>query len=102
MQPINDGYAHLSASRALLGAVTPNLRVVTIKISPEQKMVIVCFFYDGEISEEDFETANTAITEIISDFPPDYDLDDHIERIDYPNPIPLDGRVVFERKEKDF
>ena len=100
MPLINDGYALLSASRALLGAVTPNLRVVTIKVSAEEKMVKVCFFYDGNISEEDFETANTAITEIISDFPLDYELDDHIERIDYPNAIPFDGRVVFERKKK--
>jgi|GEM_PF-3603091 len=38
---------------------------------------------------------------MISDYPSDYELDEHIVRIDYPNPIPIDGRMAFERKEKD-
>ncbi|MCH9625163.1 MAG: hypothetical protein S4CHLAM123_03320 [Chlamydiales bacterium] len=100
MQPINDRYGLIATQHALLGAVTPNLRVVTIKVCLEEKMIKICFFYDGEISEEDFEIANTAITEVISDFPLDYQLDDHIERIDYPNAVPIDGRVVFRRKER--
>ena len=62
---------------------TPNLRVVTVKVNIEEKIVKICFFYNGEISEEDCDTANAAITEMISDFPPDYQLDDYIERIDY-------------------
>lgn len=102
MQSIDDGYGLLSAQRALLGSVTSNLRAVTIAINNNKKIVKVCFFYDGEISEEDFDTANTAITEIISDFPPEYELEEHIERIDYPNPISINGRIAFRRKEKKF
>lgn len=102
MKPINDTYGLIVALHALLGSVTPNLRVVTINVNVEQKTVKICFFYDGEISEEDFDTANTAITEMISDFPPDYELDDHIERVDYPGAISIDGRIVFRRKERDF
>lgn len=97
---IDDGYALLSAQRALLGSVTPNLRVVTIKVDNQKKLVKVCFFYEGQISEEDFDTANTAMTEIISDFPSEYELEEHIERIDSPNPISIEGRIVFKRKEK--
>jgi len=100
MRPINDKYGLIAALRALLGCVTPNLRMVTINVNEAQKVVKVCFFYDGEISEDDFDTANSALTEIISDFPPDYQLDDYIERIDYPNAIPIDGKIVFKRKEK--
>lgn len=96
---IDISYALLAVQHALIGKVTPNLRVVTIKVNLEKKIVKICFFYDKEIPEEDFETANTTITEMISDFPPDYDLDDYIERIDYPNPIPIDGSIVFRRKE---
>lgn len=100
MQLIDDGYGLLSAQHALLGSVTPNLRVVTINVNNEKKLVKVCFFYDGEISEEDFDTANTAMTEIISDFPSEYELEEHIERVDSPNPISIDGRIAFKRKEK--
>ena len=102
METIDEAYGLLATVRALLGSVTPNLRVVTIKVNIKEKIVKICFYYDGEISEEDFDTANTAITEMISDFPPDYELDDYIERIDYPGAIPIDGRIVFRRKEKEF
>lgn len=97
---IDDQYGVLSVIRALLGAVTPNLRAVTLKIDQKELVVKVCFFYHGAISDEDFDTAHAALTEIISDFPDNYDLDDKVIRLDYPNPIPVDGRPVFRRKEK--
>lgn len=100
MSPINETYGLLSAINALLGAVTPNLRAVTMEISVPEKIVKASFFYDGRISDEDFDTANCALTEIISDFPPDYKLEDRIERLDYPTKIPVVGRLVFQRKEE--
>lgn len=94
----NEVYAAIAAQRALLGAVTPNLRAVTIKINSQAKRLKVCFFYDNDISEAVFDTASTAITEISADFP-DFDLDDHIERVDYPGKISVEGRLVFLRQE---
>lgn len=94
----NEAYAAISAQRALLGVITPNLRAVTIKIDSQQKVLKVCFFYDKDISETQFDIASTAITEISADFP-DFDLDDCIERLDFPSKVPVEGRLVFQRKE---
>ncbi|MCH9620329.1 MAG: hypothetical protein SP4CHLAM17_12830 [Chlamydiales bacterium] len=99
MSQEDQSYGILSASRALLGAVTANLRAVTIHIDPSKKLVKVRFFYDGLISDEDFDTANTAMTEIISDFTEDYDLDDGVVRLDHPKKIPTEGILAFHRKE---
>ena len=54
---------------------------------------------NGKIFDEDFDIANCVLTEIISDFPPDYTLEESIERLDYPAAIPISGRLVFQRKE---
>ena len=59
----------------------------------------VRFFYDGPISDEDYEVASTAMTEIISDFPVDYMLDDRVIQLDCPNKVPVEGKLVFHRKE---
>lgn len=99
MSPINETYGLLSALNALLGAVTPNLRAFTIQVFVQEKIVKAALFYDGKISDEDFDIANCALTEIISDFPPDYTLEENIERLDYPAAIPIVGRLVFQRKE---
>ena len=40
----NEVYAAISAQRALLGIITPNLRAVTIKVDSQRKMLKVCFF----------------------------------------------------------
>lgn len=64
------------------------IRAVTIKTNAELEIVKVCFFYDGTISDEDFELASCAITEIISDFPPAYQLDQQIQQLDSPQKNP--------------
>lgn len=87
-----------SAQRALLGAVTSNLRAVTVKIEQTIKLLKICFFYDGDISEEVFDLASIATAEMAADFP-EYDLDDHIERLDYPKKILVEGILVYFRKE---
>ena len=92
-------YALISAQRALLGAVAPSLRAVTLDLDTKKKHLTVCFFYDGEINDELFELASCAITEIIADFTPDFSLDDQIVRLDYPQKIPVQGRLVYNRKE---
>lgn len=99
MRDINDIYGLISAQSALLGIVTSNLRAVTIKVDNDNKFVKVCFFYEGDISDEEFDNFSCAITEIISDFPPNYQLEEHVERLDMPQKIPIDGRLVYLRKE---
>ena len=90
-------YARLSIQKALLGAVTPSLRAVTIDLDENTKKLFVSFFYDGEISDEFFDLASVAITEI--DLPEYELLDDQIIRLDYPAKIPFKGQLVYLRKE---
>lgn len=96
---IDIGYALLATQRALLGEVTQNLRAVVIDLQIESKSGKIYFYYDGEISEADFDIASCAITEITAAFPMGYSFEEHIERLDAPTTIPIQGRLAYLRKE---
>ena len=96
---IDIGYALLATQRALLGEVTPNLRAVVIDLKIEGKSGKICFYYHGEISEEDYDIASSAITEITAAFPVGYSFEEHIERLDAPAKISFEGRLAYLRKE---
>jgi hypothetical protein len=72
----------LSAQRALLGAVTQNLRHVSCDISGGD--IAVLFVFDGPISEQDRDAASIACAEIISDFPGT--ISEECVRVDAPAP----------------
>ena len=59
----------LDMQDALLGKVTPNLRLVSVNVDVEQKILKYCFIYDGEISEENFQLATQAVQEAGDSFP---------------------------------
>lgn len=86
----------LSLNRALWGVVFPSLRSARIEML--EKIVRLHFFYDGEISEDDYESLEVASSEVMADFP-DYDLSVEIQRLDFPTPMPEIGELVFLRKE---
>lgn len=90
----------LSASRALLGNVSANLRAVTVDCTDE--FYQVSFFYDGEISEEEHEFLEHTMDQIIGDFwtnkEPKFKY--FINRLDYPKAIPEQGVFVYQRYEK--
>ena len=91
--------AILSMSTALLGAVSPALRAA--KITWDKDSVHLYFYYDGEIFEEDHESAECVATEVIADFP-EHQLEIDILRWDYPKPIPQEGfENVYHRREKN-
>jgi hypothetical protein len=95
---INRISAILSMNRALLGEVSPSLRAAKIKWNEE--IAHLYFYYDGKISEEDYEAAECVATEIIADFP-DHKFEIDITRWDYPKPIPQEGgETVYRRKEQ--
>lgn len=97
------GDLKLSAQRALLGNVTPNLRAVCVDI--EDNVISAIFFCDKEISEEDFELYEQAKDQIIADFcqpqasfdQPEFSLE--TVRLDYPEKMPLKGFWVYYRNE---
>lgn len=84
-------------NRALWGEVSLALRAVSIKWDQEE--IHLFFYYDGEISENDHESAECVGTEIISDFP-EHHLEMDIIQLDYPKPIPYEGVLVYLRREK--
>jgi hypothetical protein len=86
----------LSAQRALLGQVTPNMRKAYVRYRADRIELLVVF--DGEVSEDDRQRMEEVTSEILSDFP-DIDLIlASCDRIDVPEivrPEPLPGDIVF-------
>lgn len=97
MQEISD--ALLATQKALLDVVTPNLRAVIVDLDNHKNVFFIRFYYDGEVSEELIDLWQCAITEASAGLDPDYDLDDGVERLDYPKKIPPRGRYAYSRKE---
>jgi hypothetical protein len=87
-----------SVNRALLQEVGPALRAV--KAKDDGGTIRLRFFFDGEPSDDDRDSASTTAAEVISDFP-NFALDDEVIRLDRPQPIPGDGAwiTIFERRE---
>ena len=61
----------LSAQRALIGQVTPNIRQIYIRYRPGYIELLAVI--DGEVSEDDRQRMEEVTSEIVSDFP-DIDL----------------------------
>jgi hypothetical protein len=101
-----DVYLRLSLQRALLSNIPSNLRAVSYELT--EKLIVVYFYFDGIISDDDFDDAHCVTTEVIADFDETYDLKTEIIQLDYPSPIKQTGRYVYFRKEphereiKDF
>ena len=88
----------LSMQSALLGAVSENMRNITVDICGNK--ILLCFFIDGEVRDDDKENISIIETEVIADFEDDFDIETIIKSIDCPEPIILSqGYSVFQRKE---
>jgi|SaaInlStandDraft_4_1057021.scaffolds.fasta_scaffold206886_1 hypothetical protein len=88
----------LSANRALWGIVTPNLRKASIRC--EEKTIIVSFFYDKKITEDEKELASCAGAEVIADYPAEFFIEEELFQIASPNPLPQKGYTVYHRYEQ--
>ncbi len=95
--PLDRVKAIVAMNRALCGEVSPPLRAARVKWDDE--IFYLYFYYDGEISEEDNESAECAATEFIACYP-EYRPIINIIRLDYPHPIPQEeGETVYLRRE---
>jgi hypothetical protein len=92
-------YALLAVQRALLDTITPELRAVVVDFSQKNKSLYIRFYYDRKVSEKLIDLWQCAITEASAAFNADYSLDDGVERLDYPQKIPLRGQYAYLRKE---
>lgn len=87
----------LSVQRALLGAVSSELRGVAVEL--DLGVITVRFYYDGPISDDALDSATTVIAEVGADFDNLAIVKDEITRIDYPQKLPSAGIWVFKRRE---
>ena len=87
----------MSLQVALLGAVSPSLRAVSIRKRDDQ--AIIFFYYDGPISEEDRESASTVETELLADLYPEHPFTVELVRLDMPAALPRADFRVYHRRE---
>lgn len=89
----------LSVQRALLGEVRPPLRCVTVGWDTDS-IHILCVF-DGEIAEDDRESMECVLTEVIADFPAAEGDRIHLDcvRRDAPAPLEFLQATVYSRYE---
>ena len=99
MKGLSISDALLSFQSALLGVVTPELRAIIIDYNSEEDFLYVRFYYNGYVSEDTIELWQCAITEGSAHLGPDCFVDEGVERLDYPQPIPKRGRYAYLRKE---
>ena len=88
----------ISAQRALLGTITPNIRKVFVGLQDKTIQFVVIF--DGEISEDDEDNMSCVGTEIVSDFC-DLFINEQFLSIPYPERYvaPENHFCVYARKE---
>jgi len=88
----------LAVQRALLGAVTPRLRAVTV--DHDATKIALEAYYDGPITDDDRETMSTVETEILAEFPDTHIVTLSALRLDAPTPIPKHRTWAYYRKER--
>ncbi len=89
----------LSVQRALLGAVPHNLRAVTCDW--EGTEIKLRFVFDGEIDEENYETAGIVGAEVVADFPAPWTVSEDIIRLDYPDSLCPGPLVLWAYRRKE-
>ncbi len=99
MKLFSMGYALLATQRALLNAVSPELRAVIVNTCEEEELFYIRLYYDGDATERSIELWWCVITEASAAFGHCM-LDDGVERLDYPQKIPCRGRYAYLRREK--
>jgi hypothetical protein len=90
----------LSAQRALWGHVPACLRSASIQKDGDT-IRWRCVF-DAEATEDDFELARMAGTEIISDYSPPTKIDEQIVKIPFPQKAEHLEHLVFLRHEHNY
>lgn len=88
-----------SVNRALWGEVSANMRL--IKARAEGSTILLRFYFDGEPSIQDRNSVSCAGSEVISDFPDEYVIEEEIIRLDAPEHLPADPSwiTIYMRRE---
>lgn len=83
---------------ALLGEIGERLRAVAYR--PGEDAVVIRFYFDGPIWDEDRESAACVVTEVIAALPAEVRVSEEVVRCDLPARIPIDLPLVFQRREQ--
>lgn len=89
----------LSLQRALLGAISPAIRAVTVRF--DESSIYFEVFVHGEISDEVREAMSEVETEVMADFSSVERVSHALVRLDPPELIPKDRHWVYFRREDD-
>lgn len=92
-------HIRLSLQRALLCEVSPNLRMVTYDWDEGKQVIHIYFYFDGKISDDDFDSTNCVGGEVVGDFPDHVQVEEHCIQLDFPERLPQDKPSVYRRKE---
>ena len=65
------------------------------------KTACISFYFDGEVTEDDFDSASDACGEIIAHFSNGL-LEENYIRWDYPKPLPDEQFLAYRREEADM
>jgi hypothetical protein len=90
--------ALLATQRALLDAVTPELRAVMVNINDEGTSLYMWFYYDGDVPDELITLWDSAVTETSAGLDAIDWIEKKIERLDSPNKIPVHSHLAYLRK----
>ncbi len=91
--------ALLNTQRALWAVITTQLRAVSIDLDNDNKIFFIYYYYDGEVSEKIIDLWQCATTEASPDVECIYQVEEKIERLDFPSEIPDKGVIIYYRKE---
>lgn len=91
----------LSANRALLCEIRPNMRKVSVEYLKDQKKIILHFYYDKSPTQEelDYDVFGVISAEMSCDFPLEISWEENIIVLPYPNKLPEVGVCVYRRYE---
>ena len=92
----------LSVQRGLLDEVAPNLRSVQIDWNEENETIFLYFYFDGEITPDNFHSASCVAGEVAGDFQPSVTVVEKCIRMDFPKETPFYKLVAYRRKELDI
>lgn len=88
----------MAVQRALLGAITPSVRGITVGDAPLD--VRIRWYFDGPIRMEEEEMASEVETEVLADMSPDCHVQTELLRIDAPDLMPGLDFWVYRRWER--
>jgi hypothetical protein len=87
----------LELVRALWGRITPQIRAVSFTVT--EKEIVIFVYTDGEVSEEEKDDLDIIGSEVIAGIIVHRFIDVRIISINFPETIPVEGELVFLRKE---